>query len=379
MENKQKPAKKNIIAIFRYAYPLVGLKDILQRLDALNDLYDLTIITNDARALPEKYKKVIVFRKEKNLWVFLARVRLKLLSLKYDGIFLAGIHYTPIKNLFIRKPTICYGNVNPLQICGIKDEQELRQSRNTFKRMRQLLRLKIFYKSLKKCDKILAISETLREEFIKKGIQKEKIELIYMGTDTELFKPVKKKNKSFTAIYPGTITEERGLSIILKGLADLSKHNIKVDFKFIGCTRQNKNHIMSAIQKLNIKSKVTCLPVLPIESVARQIAEAHVGVSILEDNAYFRTSPPTKMFEYMSSGIAIVANDIKTHTDYLQNRRDCIIIHNTPKDFSKAISSLYKDRKLLKQISAKALQESSKYSWPEQKVKFINVFEKLLK
>lgn len=123
-----------------------------------------------------------------------------------------------------------------------------------------------------------------------------------------------------------------------------------------------------------MKEEVKCLPILPIKKTATLISKSGIGISLLENNDYFKTSPPTKLFEYMSSGIGIIANDIETHTEYIKNEYNGIIIKNNSEELSEAIIKLYNNKNLLIKISENAYLESHKYDWKSQKSKFIEKF-----
>ncbi len=382
MNVNKKTVRKTIVVIFRYKNPMVGLKDIMQRIEALSEKYNLIIVTNHADAFSKiKNKKIIIVKKSliAGSLTFLLKSRWKLLFEKYDAIFLTSIGYSPVARMLKTKPIVCYGNVNPLQITGMKN-YEYQPKENFFFFIRKYFRLRYLYFCLKKCDYVPTISKQLVEEYKKNGIPKNKIDLIYMGVDDGLFYiNTGKKNKKFTIVYPGTISEERGLSTILEGLEILS-HNIDdFTFKFIGCNDKEISDIREKAKKLGINKYVECLPVLDIKESAKHVRNADVGISILENNEYFRTSPPTKVYEYMACGLPTVANRIETHTDYIKDGYNGLIIENKPEEFCNAILRLHNNETLRKKMSVNAYNSSKKYAWNKQKEAFLKAFSNILK
>jgi glycosyltransferase involved in cell wall biosynthesis len=376
--------KKTIVVLFRYKYPLVGLQDIIQRIILLSKYYNVILITNhEYVSLKKQNIKFIIIKNIKvfDIYYYLLVARLKLLFIKYDAIFIAGINYSLINSLGISKPVICYGNVNPLQICGIKKKVPIKKYEgNKFNYLKRILKLHLHYMNLRKCSKILVISKHLQTDYVRNNINQSKIETIYMGVDTKVFfRESNKKNKRFTIIYSGTITEERGLNTIMSALKILSEITDNFIFKFVGCDNVIKETIYSSAKNLGIKDNIKCVPIIGIKKSAKHIREADVGISLLENNDYFKTSPPTKIFEYMASGIPVIANKISTHTSYIKNNYNGLIIDNTSEELSKAILKMYKNRTLMKKMAINSYNESKKYSWDKQKNIYISVFKEILK
>jgi glycosyltransferase involved in cell wall biosynthesis len=376
--------KKTVVILFRYDYPMIGLRDIMQRITELNKEYNLIIITNNKKIfLGKKNCKIFVIRDTYlfNNSSFVLQARFILLFHTYHIIFFTGIQYLPLASLFIRKPIICYGNVNPQQICGIQNKKRIFQiEHHKLGYLKRLLRLKYLYLNLRKCNKIMAISLPLKKDFIKNGVKEKNVDLIYMGVDTVIFKrKIERKKKHFTIIYPGTISKERGSDTILNGLAIFSKKAKDFECIFIGCRKETKRSIEKRSRELNIKKNIFCLPILDIHKTAEYIRNSDVGISILENNDYFMTSPPTKIFEYMACGIPTIANDIITHNSYIKNGESGLIIENTPESLADALLKTYQNSELRRRLGYNAYIESKKYIWNSQKKKFMDVFQNALK
>jgi glycosyltransferase involved in cell wall biosynthesis len=60
---------------------------------------------------------------------------------------------------------------------------------------------------------------------------------------------------------------------------------------------------------------VQVIPPVPHNKIPDLLAQAHVGVLPFPDEEKFRVSSPIKLFEYMASGLAVLATRIVCHTD----------------------------------------------------------------
>ncbi len=88
---------------------------------------------------------------------------------------------------------------------------------------------------LRKADRLIAISESTRNDLISLGMDKEKISMAYPGIDTSMFKPKKSDNEKFTILYPSRISREKAQHVAIKALGKLPKNVIKeVKLQLVG-------------------------------------------------------------------------------------------------------------------------------------------------
>lgn len=105
------------------------------------------------------------------------------------------------------------------------------------------------------------------------------------------------------AIYVGSITYERGLSEMLHLAAALAPHEIKV--RLIGeCANPQA---AAAIQ--NAPNVIWDGP-LPNDVAMQAVENSLIGLSLLQDKPNYRHSMPTKILEYMASGVLVVTTPL---------------------------------------------------------------------
>jgi glycosyltransferase involved in cell wall biosynthesis len=75
---------------------------------------------------------------------------------------------------------------------------------------------------------------------------------------------------------------------------------------------------------------------------------------------------PMKLFEYMASGIPIVASDLPSLKEILDDSNAVFAVPNDPRSFAENIKRVLNDIMLAQRISSKAKQDVLKYSWRER-------------
>lgn len=175
---------------------------------------------------------------------------------------------------------------------------------------RALQRLKLHI--YRKCDRLVAVTDSFRERIVDDGIDEAKVVVIKNGADTGLFRPRLKSRRlarqygldgKFVVMYIGTHGISQGLTTVVEA-AHLLKGELRFHFVFLG-EGADKTRVQKAAARRSL-ANVTFLPQCSREDAAQHLSLADVGVIPLRDLDVFRDVLPSKMFEYMASGVPIV-------------------------------------------------------------------------
>jgi glycosyltransferase involved in cell wall biosynthesis len=84
------------------------------------------------------------------------------------------------------------------------------------------------------------------------------------------------------------------------------------------------------------------------------------------------------MFEYLASGTPIISSNLKVLREILKNKYNSILIKNFENldEWTKAILSLSRNKKLMKKISMNGRKTAIKYSWDLRAKEYLNQFKK---
>jgi glycosyltransferase involved in cell wall biosynthesis len=146
------------------------------------------------------------------------------------------------------------------------------------------------------------------------------------GVDVELFLPAQQKRQwpksgeDVKLIYVGCFDDGRNLGILSRAVMEAQIRGMNFTLSLIG-----KGEEGVELQKLAEQSSgVICVvPPVPHQEIPDLLGQAHVGVLPFPDEEKFRVSSPIKLFEYMASGLPVLATRIACHTDVLRER-DCV-------------------------------------------------------
>ncbi|MFX1376494.1 MAG: glycosyltransferase family 4 protein [Promethearchaeota archaeon] len=234
---------------------------------------------------------------------------------------------------------------------------------------------------LKKFDLIIACTNAERRVLIDKfKIQGEKITVIPMGVDYELFESIHKnklkkyyfkeaffhnKEKKFKLVlYCGNKNFEKGAISILRSIPYIIKEIKKVYFVFIGPSTKAYNHEISKIQKLKNVRIINFTPDNLTGYYDKKkltaFKEADVYVMPSRSDAF-----GIAFLEAWAAGIPVIGARIGATPEVIRENIDGLLVEfDNPLDIAQKVIKLLKSKKLKKKLGLTGQRKvSQNYTW----------------
>lgn len=139
-------------------------------------------------------------------------------------------------------------------------------------------------------------------------------------------------NENKLVVYVGNLEKYQGIDLLIES-AKYTEDNIKIII--IGGSKEDLEKYKSLTSELNLKNKVFFLGPKPIKYLHYYLEEAN----FLASPRINGNNTPMKIYSYMNSGTPIIATNIVSHTQVLDNENS-LITDNNSKDFANGINSL---------------------------------------
>jgi glycosyltransferase involved in cell wall biosynthesis len=208
--------------------------------------------------------------------------------------------------------------------------------------------------NLRSAKLILAISEVLRNDLIKAGVDGSKIIMIPNGFDPDKFDPnklsgVREKLRQELGIsmdktvagFSGTFGKWHGIPQLTEALLVILKNNLapQLHFLIIGDGGELKNYMAERISGF---AAVTFIGIVPYHKIQDYLMVCDILLSPHAPQADKREffGSPTKLFEYMAMSKGIIASDLGQIGRVLINGETAILIE--PGNVSELIGGILK-------------------------------------
>jgi len=166
-----------------------------------------------------------------------------------------------------------------------------------------------YNKLIKQSNLFLPISEAMAQHYRTKFPKKKMLPLPLHAPRSFINHSVP-KNKSASKkriIYIGQISYIRNMNFMIDILNHLPND---VEMMFVGPPQQDfvVNEMVEYAKKLGVNNKVKIIGKVDKKDIPKYITSAKVGISPIPPLEAFKMSSPTKVVEYLSLGVPVVAN-----------------------------------------------------------------------
>ncbi len=207
-------------------------------------------------------------------------------------------------------------------------------------------------------ENITIISSSLASKL---RLNKNKLKIIPLGADI-----ISNKNKSFDTmklIYVGTF-HLRNIEKSIFGFARFYKENklsIKMNYIIIGDGyNEEDKYFEEIIKQAGLEGIVRVVGPVKHENLKHYFDEQNIGVSFIPMTPYFDCQPPTKTFEYMLSGMPVIATSTYENMRLIDNNNG-VLIQDNEDSFYNGLNELAYNKKL---YDSNAIRKfCKKYTW----------------
>jgi len=233
--------------------------------------------------------------------------------------------------------------------------------------------------SLMKASAIITICHDLQEQVRIEGYE-DKHELIQNtlfypiiyseDSDSVDFERIVNVQDRKIVIYAGSFEPYQGLDMYIDAIRIVLNRRSDVLFVLIGGGPKQILAIRNRAYGADCLNNIIFMGMLEVNTVKKFITRADILVS----PRILGTNTPLKIYEYMASGIPIVATKLKTHTQELDD--DCAYLcEPSPEDFARGILQCLDDRE---EAARRACNAHKKFEDKYGEQTYLHKIEKIL-
>lgn len=204
-------------------------------------------------------------------------------------------------------------------------------------------------------DGVLTVSDTLADLFAARGVGREKILPIYYGYDAEKFPFCTRSPKALpVVVMHGSFDAHHLGEIAFQAIRFVTQNRPETVFRFVGKRTDSLEKFLRRGQREIPQFKFESTGFMAYAEVARQLADASVGIVPYEESAGTHCAFVAKIVEYVASGLPTVATPLESIRRYFQTDPMVRFSEFSGADFGRKIISWLDEPPENRQIHAAA-------------------------
>lgn len=195
-----------------------------------------------------------------------------------------------------------------------------------------------YYDSCKRLDGMFVISTALKNLFIAKGVEPNKIEIVNVIVDAKRFEGLKKQQTERYICYCGTASNNKdGVDELLKAFAILHQQYNEIKLYIAGKTpsQDDEAQNLQLIKNLGIESNVVFTGLVSPDKMPQLLKNAMMVVLDRPDSLQAQCGFPTKLGEYLLSENPVVVTKVGDIPLFLTDGYDALLAEErNPQEFA---------------------------------------------
>ena len=207
-------------------------------------------------------------------------------------------------------------------------------------------------------DLVLADTRAHKEYYCEKyGISPENVEVLPVGYDDELYKPVsaEKKEDRFTVLFYGSFLPLHGVDVVIEAAKIVSREDASVIFVLIG-SGQTLPRARALAAELNL-SNMRFNGWMPQADIPLRIASSDICLGIFGRTEKAGRVVPHKIYQSMGMKKAVITAQTPAAEEFFSHRENIFLVPEPyPENLARAILELKKDKALREKIAVNSHQ-----------------------
>jgi len=239
-------------------------------------------------------------------------------------------------------------------------------------------------------DRIIAVSEGVKDYIVQKGVSAHKVLVLPNGVDPQQFKPQKNNRKvgqfhgrnrkaRFVIGFVGSLKPWHGVRILVEAFQKLHDKDKSYHLLIVG-DGPEKAYLEELTQKENLNGSMTLVGAVRHEQIPELMGAMDVAVAPYPelDNFYFS---PLKLFEYMATGKPVVASASGQIKSIISHKKDGFLVPPGDKDrLAEAIEFIRNNPETARELGKNAAQKIRRnYTWQNNAEKILALAGKFRK
>jgi len=232
------------------------------------------------------------------------------------------------------------------------------------KAIRPLL-LWLEYFMIRQATKVIVVTESMKQQIVRRKIAEEKIKVIYDGASVERYSPEKEPKAEFNIIHLGTVDKQHGVHYLALAAEKVIKKFPDVCFYIVGDGRELPR-VKKIVAEKNLTTNFVFTGYVNHFEVQRYLKKCLIGIIPRPNSLPNNLVITLKLPEYWASGTAVIASRLTGIQEIATDGKNIVFFEpDNPEDLAEKIIYLLENPDFARRLAENGREVVRKFSWPE--------------
>ena len=227
---------------------------------------------------------------------------------------------------------------------------------------------------------VIIANHIWRDRFVARSCRKEKCSVVRNRPDLSIFRAERDQPRTqgrFLLTYPGSLNAHQGLDVAIRAFASVADQMPDAEFHIYG-EGAAKSMLVSLVQELGMDERILFHGYLPSREIAQVMARTDLAIEPKRaTSAFGNEALSTKILEFMSLGVPIIASKTRVHAFYYDDSILQYYENDDPAQLALQMVRLKADPALRAQLAANAKIYVESHSWDARKHEYTALVDAL--
>ena len=233
-------------------------------------------------------------------------------------------------------------------------------------------------------DRLITTSAGFRNRLIERGVKPEKVTLVLNSADDRVFKSPPPRawsniKEGPILLYHGTVARRFGLHVAIEALESLRKSFPTARLNIYGKYDPSyRAELYELVEKKGLAGCVSINGYLQLDRISEAIATSDIGVVPYLSDPFMDLALSTKIFEYVTMGMPVVAAGLDSLKAVFDERSIKYFSPGDPADMAEKISEFCSRPEERREFAERAEKAYSALSWPVMSGRYLETVNTLI-